>query len=1340
MRCIIFIFFILTSQFIFAESNSSEIFCDAGKVQTKDWTIDAKGYQQVNYKDFFSIWLTKAEQGDPKYQFYTAKAFYLGDGIDKDFDKALYWYKKSSKQGYPIAKNNLAVMYEYGEGANKDLNKAFRLFCDAAIQGVSVAQSNVARRLIGKDDKKALIWAKLSANNNSEYGKKLLAKIYINGIGVEKDFKKSKDIYLDLYYSSKVKKTRADAALNVADFYDLQNSDTGKRKAFEWYLISAKLGNTSSKYSIGSILYNKKDYKKAIKWLEMASNEGNASAMQTLGNMYRNGWGVKKNLEMSFTLALKAESLGSIRAMFNLAVAYDKGEGVQQDKRKSLDWYIKSAKAGDELSMMQVASKYLNGDGVGIDLKKAAYWFYKSYKNNSKSIVRHKLAVIYFRNSGKGLEDIPNLSRDFIFNELLPLLGHEELSLIAYEVEQIGNIKEAIPLFEAAAEKGNTASISFLGSFMKIQLHPVYGDTYYDLKRAAYWLKKDSKNSIFANLSLARTYFGFEEFSSVNLEMAYKYSSQAIELLNSGLARDHSMYKDKANVVNSLYADAANLFIDQGMYDIAESLIRKSSKKNIESSFDNDDLLRRMSLARLSESPENFESLYLETVTHTKIRNDSDLFNVILALEKLTEMYATQGKHQKAIDIVVNNLEKLSNKEVDWAPSFILKISLIYLEWGNVDKAEEYLNKYKNLVDNTQNEFLVLTKNYNKGSVDFIRGVLDIMKGGNIKNAYAKMQKGINSIYKNKQSNKGLPIAENMMRNFIRNGQFEYAYGIAKPIIEAYKNNLNDRLLKGVKITSQEKENIKNVLSEFIYVTDKSNKSTSSLGFETMQLAAGLSASDALIRSIYKSQISPYASTLLDKLEHLKSEKKILIQEKIFKLTNVNNKDLSINSKLDSIDKKIELTQKEFLQQGVNSNLEASLVSSAQDVIDRLHKKDALLTMLISKERSFVWLVTSNGTYRHHANIGSDIIKNDVKKILLYLDPNKKGSLKFPLESSSKLYNLLIKPFERELDGINRLVISPDSVLSGIPFSILNNSKNGNLSEKLNYIDPLPIRGIDKIHTNNSNFNVNKDGWLINKYAISVVPSVYSYLESEKLSNIEVESKDSFIGIGNPILTGGTSQVSKSQLITHVNTRGSVSKFVSEMTPLPDTEIELTQIAKAFSKADLIFGEDATEEKLQAIDLSQYGVISFATHALVSDDIEGIVEPSLVLTPVNENNPKNDGLLTASEISNLKLNADIVILSACNTASPFGKSNSQGLSGLANSFFNAGARSLLVSYWSVISESAVDITTRIFKPSNKGRSYAHKHRNAVLEVLNNSKGTYKSHPSYWAPFAVIGVN
>ena len=111
----------------------------------------------------------------------------------------------------------------------------------------------------------------------------------------------------------------------------------------------------------------------------------------------------------------------------------------------------------------------------------------------------------------------------------------------------------------------------------------------------------------------------------------------------------------------------------------------------------------------------------------------------------------------------------------------------------------------------------------------------------------------------------------------------------------------------------------------------------------------------------------------------------------------------------------------------------------------------------------------------------------------------------------------------------------------------------------------------------------------------------------------------------------------------------------------------------------------------------------------------------------------------ASEIAELSMDADIVLLSACNTASAFGESNSQGLSGIADSFFEAGAKSLLVSYWSVISDSAVDITTRMFDQSNTGKSYAHRHRESILQLLKESNN-YQTNPVYWAPFMVVGVN
>jgi CHAT domain-containing protein len=108
--------------------------------------------------------------------------------------------------------------------------------------------------------------------------------------------------------------------------------------------------------------------------------------------------------------------------------------------------------------------------------------------------------------------------------------------------------------------------------------------------------------------------------------------------------------------------------------------------------------------------------------------------------------------------------------------------------------------------------------------------------------------------------------------------------------------------------------------------------------------------------------------------------------------------------------------------------------------------------------------------------------------------------------------------------------------------------------------------------------------------------------------------------------------------------------------------------------------------------LDRYRVIDFATHGLLF----GLTEPALVLTPPAEVTQDNDGLLTASKIATLKLNADWVVLSACNTAAGDGTPDGGGLSGLAKAFFYAGARSLLVSHWPVSSTATVKLTIGAF--------------------------------------------
>ena len=133
-----------------------------------------------------------------------------------------------------------------------------------------------------------------------------------------------------------------------------------------------------------------------------------------------------------------------------------------------------------------------------------------------------------------------------------------------------------------------------------------------------------------------------------------------------------------------------------------------------------------------------------------------------------------------------------------------------------------------------------------------------------------------------------------------------------------------------------------------------------------------------------------------------------------------------------------------------------------------------------------------------------------------------------------------------------------------------------------------------------------------------------------------------------------------------------------------------------------------------------------------------MTEPALALTPPAEGSELDDGLLTASEIALLRLNADWVILSACSTAASDGTPGAEGLSGLAKAFFYAGARSLLVSHWPVGVHSSLLLTTLMFEETAKGASKAEALRRSMLAVMRSKDHPQYAHPAVWAPFVVVG--
>jgi CHAT domain-containing protein len=266
--------------------------------------------------------------------------------------------------------------------------------------------------------------------------------------------------------------------------------------------------------------------------------------------------------------------------------------------------------------------------------------------------------------------------------------------------------------------------------------------------------------------------------------------------------------------------------------------------------------------------------------------------------------------------------------------------------------------------------------------------------------------------------------------------------------------------------------------------------------------------------------------------------------------------------------------------------------------------------------------------------------------------------------------------------------------------------------------------------------------WLAKKYAIASLPAEVSLRALRRFAKV-ARAEQPIIGLGNPLLEGASGPARTLQAAA-LFPRGAIANVdeVRKLPRLPETADELRQIARApgAKPQDLYPREAATETNLKRLDLSRYRTLAFATYGLMEGEFRGMAEPALVLTPPKQGTAIDDGRLTASEVAELKLNADWVILSACNTAASDGTPGAAGFSGLAKAFLYAGSRALLVTHWSVPSDAATELTTRLFREhsANPGIGRAQALRRAMLLVMNDPQKSQFAHPTYWAPFALVG--
>ncbi|MBY6047782.1 CHAT domain-containing protein [Vannielia litorea] len=400
-----------------------------------------------------------------------------------------------------------------------------------------------------------------------------------------------------------------------------------------------------------------------------------------------------------------------------------------------------------------------------------------------------------------------------------------------------------------------------------------------------------------------------------------------------------------------------------------------------------------------------------------------------------------------------------------------------------------------------------------------------------------------------------------------------------------------------------------------------------------------------------------------------------------------------------------------------------------------LAPEEGLLFIYTGARETHIWAITPEHSAWQRIELGEADIAADVAALRLSLKAASNARGAEALKTLGQKPQ--ITPFDRTraflvyadlLSGVMPTLARTDQLytvaqgpLTGIPLGLLVTDAPGDASQDG---DPGALR---------------RTPWLFQRFALASLPTVESLRAIAAPSRAQATPPTGrFLGIGAPKLTGGATG------LRGVKMAGATAdpESIRALAPLPGTLRELRAIATTLGAGPdaLLTGDAAVEPALRSAGLEQAEIVVFATHGLLSGELEGLAEPALVLTPPQVATATDDGLLTASEIADMTLTAEWVILSACNTAGGDGRPDAEGLSGLARAFLVAGAKTLMVSHWPVRDDAAARLTTDAFaaleQPDIRHKSKAL--QASMQAMLEDESDPTLAHPAAWAPFILVG--
>ena len=363
-----------------------------------------------------------------------------------------------------------------------------------------------------------------------------------------------------------------------------------------------------------------------------------------------------------------------------------------------------------------------------------------------------------------------------------------------------------------------------------------------------------------------------------------------------------------------------------------------------------------------------------------------------------------------------------------------------------------------------------------------------------------------------------------------------------------------------------------------------------------------------------------------------------------------------------------------------------------------LDRRTALIEYFLGDDRSYMFFITRDKV-RLFALPPREDVERSLRGYLRALSVPDAGGFSGRIAAERIAAEILPPLSEPSIAGIERLLIIPDGILYYLPFETLR---------------PPGIGG---------------SGFLVERYETSYAPSSSSlaFLRKKPAGG----HRKSLLALGAPELKTKSRTQKKGQPPDDPSAGDMYQGLGFDLGPLPFARREILDIAGHFPRParDIMLGSDATEGALKARALNDYDILHFACHGLLDERVP--FRSALVLSTGRD--ADEDGFLQAREVYNLGMDADLVVLSACQTGR--GRlEKGEGLLGLPRMFFYAGSRSVVSSLWHIGDRSTARFMDVFYEHLSRGMGKAQALRQAKIQMLRSRS----QHPFHWAAFLLNG--